>query len=69
MLLIALVFSLIPAMTLPTSASASSCDWAQFITDVTVPDGTKYEPGETFEKTWRLKNIGTCTWTISYSLV
>lgn len=69
MLLIALVLSLIPAMTLPTSASAASCDWAQFITDVTVPDGAKYEPGATFKKTWRLKNIGTCTWTTSYSLV
>ena len=62
MLLIALVFSLVPAMTLPTGASAASCDWAQFITDVTVPDGAKYEPGATFKKTWRLKNIGTCTW-------
>jgi hypothetical protein len=69
MLLIALVFSLVPALTLPTSASAASCDWAQFITDVTVPDGTKYEPGATFKKTWRLKNIGTCTWSTSYSLV
>ena len=69
MLLIALVFSLVPALTLPTGASAASCDWAQFITDVTVPDGTKYEPGATFKKTWRLKNIGTCTWTTSYSLV
>ena len=69
MLLIALVFSLVPAMTLPTGVSAASCDWAQFITDVTVPDGAKYEPDATFKKTWRLKNIGTCTWTTSYSLV
>ncbi len=69
MLLIALVFSLVPALTLPTGASAASCDQAQFITDVTVPDGAKYEPGATFKKTWRLKNIGTCTWSTSYSLV
>jgi len=59
MLLIALVFSLAPALMLPTGASAATCDWAQFISDVTVPDGTKYEPGATFKKTWRLKNIGT----------
>ena len=69
MLLVALVFSLVPALTLPTSASAATCDWAQFVSDVTVPDGAKYEPGATFKKTWRLKNIGTCTWTTSYSLV
>ena len=69
MLLVALLFSLVPALTLPTNASAATCDWVQFISDVTVPDGTKYEPGATFKKTWRLKNIGTCTWTTSYSLV
>jgi len=69
MLLIALMLSLVPSLTLPTNASAATCDWVQFISDVTVPDGAKYEPGATFKKTWRLKNIGTCTWTTSYSLV
>ena len=44
-------------------------DRAQFVADVTVPDGTRYDPGATFTKTWRLKNIGTCTWTTSYTLV
>jgi len=69
MLLIALVLSLVPALTFPTSVSAAACDHVQFIADVTVPDGAKYEPGAAFKKTWRLKNIGTCTWTTSYSLV
>lgn len=69
MLLIALMFSLVPALALPSSASAATCDQAQFVADVTVPDGTKYDPGTAFKKTWRLKNIGTCTWTTSYSLV
>jgi hypothetical protein len=45
------------------------CDAAQFIADVTVPDGTIFAPGTAFTKTWRLKNIGTCTWTTAYSLV
>lgn len=69
MLLIALVLSFVPALTLPSRASAATCDWVQFVADVTVPDGTKFEPGAAFKKTWRLKNIGTCTWTTSYSLV
>ncbi|MBK9923783.1 MAG: hypothetical protein IPP66_00700 [Anaerolineales bacterium] len=69
MLLIALMVSLIPALAMPSSASAAVCDQAQFVSDVTVPDGAKYEPGATFKKTWRIKNIGTCTWTTSYSLV
>ena len=45
------------------------CDRAQFVTDVTVPDGTKFAPGDDFVKTWRLKNTGSCTWTTSYALV
>jgi hypothetical protein len=44
------------------------CDWAQFVSDVTVKDGTNFRPDEKFTKTWRLKNIGTCTWTTEYSL-
>ncbi len=45
------------------------CDWAQYVTDVTIPDGTVVKAGEGFYKTWRLKNIGTCTWTTDYDLL
>ncbi|MCJ7623531.1 MAG: NBR1-Ig-like domain-containing protein, partial [Anaerolineaceae bacterium] len=45
------------------------CDWARYIKDVTIPDGTALAPGETFIKTWRFENIGSCTWTSSYGLV
>ncbi len=44
-------------------------DKAEFVADVTVPDGTNVEPGEKFTKTWRLKNVGTTTWLTAYSLV
>jgi len=27
------------------------------------------DPGETFTKTWRLKNVGACSWTPSYAVV
>jgi len=33
-----------------------------FVADITVPDGTVYAPGTAFNKVWRLKNTGTCTW-------
>jgi hypothetical protein len=71
LLLIALVLSFIPAAALTSTVSAAqTCsDWAQFVADVTVPDGTRYDPGATFTKTWRLRNIGTCTWTTSYTMV
>ena len=53
----------------PQPVAASSCNVAQFISDVTIPDGTAIGPGTTFVKTWRLKNIGSCTWTSSYAAV
>lgn len=45
------------------------CDLAQFVADVTIPDNTPLAPGAGFTKTWRLKNVGSCTWTTAYSLV
>jgi hypothetical protein len=45
------------------------CNAAAFVADVTVPDGAVFSPGSSFTKTWRLKNIGTCTWTMQYDLV
>ncbi|HEU0296915.1 MAG TPA: NBR1-Ig-like domain-containing protein, partial [Anaerolineales bacterium] len=52
----------------PQVSAASVCNWAKFISDVTVSDGTYFPSGAPFTKTWRLQNIGTCTWTTSYSL-
>lgn len=54
---------------LPTATAVTYCDWVSFVKDVTVPDGTAFEPGDIFTKTWRLKNRGTCTWTPDYMLV
>ena len=61
LLLLALMLSIIPTVT--QSAQAATCNWAQFVADVTIPDGTNFTPGTAFKKTWRLKNIGTCAWT------
>lgn len=54
---------------LPTATAVSYCDWVAFVKDVSIPDGTKLSAGDTFTKTWRLKNRGTCTWTPDYMLV
>ncbi len=48
----------IAQVVLPTS----SCYVLSFMTDVTIPDNTKLNPGEQFTKTWRVKNSGTCDW-------
>ncbi len=61
-----------PTLTITPPSTASPtpiCDLAQFIDDVTVPDGTVFQPGATFTKTWRLKNNGVCTWTSGYQLI
>jgi hypothetical protein len=42
-------------------------DDAEFVANVTIPDGTEIAPGATFVKTWRMRNTGTCTWTNNYS--
>ncbi|MBI5951392.1 MAG: hypothetical protein HY865_07025 [Chloroflexi bacterium] len=57
------------ATSLPAATQVTYCDWAFFVKDVTIPDGTVLAPGETFTKIWRLKNRGTCTWTSDYMLV
>jgi hypothetical protein len=53
----------------PLPSPTTICDQAGFVTDVTVPDGSKADPDEHFTKTWRLRNDGACTWTSSYDLV
>jgi hypothetical protein len=53
----------------PTSGTAGCTDKATFVSDVTIPDDTNMDPGDTFVKTWRLQNSGTCTWTTEYALV
>jgi hypothetical protein len=62
-----------PALATPTlevgAATTTNCDAAQFVTDVSIPDGTLFTAGATFTKTWRLKNVGTCTWGPAYALV
>ena len=54
---------------LPTATAVTYCDWVSFVKDVTIPDGSILDPDETFTKTWRLRNRGTCTWTPDYMLV
>ena len=61
-----------PTATIPPTAEATAtplCDLAQFLTDVTIPDGFEVLPDQTFTKTWRLKNIGTCAWTSGYQVI
>jgi hypothetical protein len=39
-----------------------------FLRDVTVPDGQHFLAGQTIEKSWEVRNDGTCPWVQGYSL-
>lgn len=57
----------VAAGTLP-NAAAQACNSAEFVSE-TIKDGTYFELGEAFTKTWTFKNSGTCTWNTNYRLV
>jgi hypothetical protein len=64
----------VPATAAPTVAptvlpAAAPCNRAQFVKDLTYPDGSDVATGASFTKSWRLKNTGSCTWDSNYSLV
>ena len=63
--------ALLATLFIDSSAEAlnvTTCeDDAEFVENLTIPDGTEIQPGETFVKTWRMRNTGTCTWTNTYS--
>ncbi len=58
-----------PTNTQVFTATPLPCDQASFVEDVTVPDGTEFNVGQSFTKTWRLRNAGSCTWTTAYEVV
>jgi len=69
-LLVTLLVQFLPGTAFsPRPVAAAACDAAEFVADVTIPDGTSFAPGTPLVKTWRLKNIGTCTWSTSYAIV
>jgi Ig-like domain from next to BRCA1 gene len=59
-----------PVPPTPTpSPTPIPCDWAQFVSDISIKDGDRVFTGATFTKTWRLRNAGKCAWTTGYALV
>jgi len=69
LLSIVLLVWILFSFSIPSVSAQSACDAAKFVSDLTVPDGTNFASGAAFTKTWRLQNVGTCTWGTSYRLV
>lgn len=40
----------------------------EYLADLTIPDGTQFDPGAVIEKEWKVKNNGTCNWNNTYTL-
>lgn len=64
----------LPATALPlpspsTPTPAGGCmDSAQYVADVTLPDGSIVTADAPLTKTWRVKNTGTCVWDRRYAI-
>jgi len=70
--------TLIPTLALPTSTpmpimtaiptdEPDPCLYAALVKE-TIPDKTEFSPGESFTKSWTLKNTGVCDWNTGYRL-
>lgn len=57
-------------VTLPAAAvtTPTGCYNAALVSDVTIPSGAEITQGQTFTKTWLIKNTGTCAWNSSFKI-
>jgi hypothetical protein len=51
------------------AVSTISCYGLILVKDVTIPDNTPMLPGQTFIKTWLVRNTGTCNWDTGFKFV
>ena len=58
----------LPGAAATSTTTASGCNNATLVNDVTIPDGTELKPGERFTKTWEILNSGTCDWNENYKI-
>ena len=64
-----------PVIAQVTNAEGTAIDlcdkyaWDMDTVDVNYPDNTMVAPGESFTKTWLIKNIGSCSWGEGYRMV
>jgi Ig-like domain from next to BRCA1 gene len=63
------ISSPIAIATTPTiiGGGSSACYGLSYVSDVTIPDGTQVTPGQSFTKTWRVSNTGTCAWEAGFT--
>lgn len=59
----------VPAAATSGAAAQPGCALAaQYVADVSIPDGTQVQAGAQFVKTWRMRNTSGCDWPAGYRL-
>ncbi len=54
----------------PPTATQEPCENdAVFMADLTIPDFSEVTPGEPLQKSWQIRNTGTCSWGPGYHVV
>jgi hypothetical protein len=48
------------------STPVTSCNGMAYVNDLSIPDNTPMTPGQTFTKTWKVRNSGTCAWEVGF---
>ncbi|MBI5032156.1 MAG: hypothetical protein HZB51_16620 [Chloroflexi bacterium] len=59
----------VQAVTVTPVSSLTCVNNSAFVADVTIPDRTVIAAGQTFNKVWRVRNTGTCTWGTDEELI
>ena len=55
------------SLTPEQSPTSNPCFNLLYISEVTIPVGTRLKPGEKFVKTWLVQNIGGCAWRAGFT--
>jgi len=50
-------------------ASDEDCYYSKWTGAETISDGTKFDPGDSFVKSWTIRNGGTCEWKTDFRMV
>jgi hypothetical protein len=63
------IHTAIPNSTVTATPTEGPCfNDLEFVSDVTIPDGTSVSIGSVIDKQWLVKNKGTCNWDSTYRL-
>jgi hypothetical protein len=58
----------LPGTTTSSGTTSGGCLNSTLISDVSIPSGTVVKAGDSFTKTWRVKNTGTCAWSRDFKI-